>query len=108
MIDLKKLRENPAHFQEAARAKGVDVDIDRLLELDEARRSLTNEQESHRAEQKKLSKAMGPELGKRKGMLKKASPEEAATLEAEIAELEARPMELKAKIQDWLSKQRKS
>ena len=100
MIDLKKLRENPATYQEAARAKGVDVDIDRLLELDESRRALTNEQESHRAEQKKLSKAMGPELGKRKGMLKKASPEEAATLEAEIAELEARPTELKHAIQE--------
>ena len=100
MIDLKKLRENPAHYQEAARAKGVDVDIDRLLELDESRRALTNEQESHRAEQKKLSKAMGPELGKRKGMLKKATPEEAATLEAEIAELEARPTELKRAIQE--------
>ena len=99
MIDLKKLRENPEHFREAARSKGVDVDVDRLIELDEARRALTAEQETLRSEQKKLSKAMGPELGRRKGLLKKAGDEEAAALKAEIAELEARPAELKGLIQ---------
>lgn len=98
MIDLKKLREDPDHFERGARAKGSDVDIKRLLELDEIRRELMVEQEARRAEQKRISKEMGPELGKRKGMLKKAEGDEKARLEAEIAELEARPAALKAEI----------
>ncbi|MHC4477519.1 MAG: serine--tRNA ligase [Planctomycetota bacterium] len=34
MIDIKKIRENPQRFKDGAKAKGFDVDIDRLLELD--------------------------------------------------------------------------
>ena len=98
MIDLKKLRDDPARFEKGAKAKGSSVDIQRLLELDEARRKLTVAQEACRAEQKRISKEMGPELGKRKGMLKKAEGEEKARLESEIAELEARPSALKAEI----------
>ena len=99
MIDLKQLREDPDRFREAARAKGIVVDVDRLLELDEARRTLVAEQESLRSEQKRISKEMGPELGRRKGRLKKADAEEAAVLQREIAGLEARPSELKGLIQ---------
>ena len=98
MIDLKKLREDPARFETAAQAKGSTVDIGRLLELDEQRRELMSEQEQHRAEQKRISKEMGPELGKRKGLLKKAEGDEKTRLEAEIAELEARPAALKSEI----------
>lgn len=99
MIDLKKLRENPALFEAAVKAKGMTVDIGRLCELDEQRRALMGEQETYRAEQKKISKEMGPELGKRKGQLKSAEGDDKARLEQEIAELEARPAALKADIQ---------
>ncbi len=56
MIDLKQLRDDPERFKRGARDKGIDVDIDRLVKLDEQRRRLLAEQESKRAEQKKLSK----------------------------------------------------
>ena len=68
MIDLKALRDNPDHFIEGARAKGVDVDIPRLLELDTARREALARQESARAEQKRISKEIGPKIGKLKGL----------------------------------------
>ena len=35
MIDLKLLRQDPDVFRRGARAKGIDVDVDRLLNLDE-------------------------------------------------------------------------
>lgn len=98
MIDLKQLRDDPEFFERNARAKNIDVDIPRLLELDAMRRDLRSEQESRRAEQKKIGKSMGPELGKRKGLLKNAEGEERAELETAIAELERRPSELKAEI----------
>ena len=40
MIDIRKLREDPALFKEGARKKRFDVDIDAILELDGERRSL--------------------------------------------------------------------
>ena len=63
MIDLKRLRADPERFKRGARDKGVDVDIERLLKLDEQRRTLIAEQETKRAEQKKLSKEIGPQIG---------------------------------------------
>lgn len=40
MLDIRFIRENPDQVQQNARAKGYDVDIAKLLELDEQRRSL--------------------------------------------------------------------
>ncbi|MDG1898602.1 MAG: hypothetical protein P8I74_01920, partial [Phycisphaerales bacterium] len=99
MIDLKALRDDPQRFIDGARAKGSDVDIPRLLELDEQRRALLAEQEQLRSEQKRIGKEVGPQLGKLKGQLKKASPDELPALEAQVGELEARPAELKQRIQ---------
>lgn len=101
MIDLKELRDTPERFIDAAKAKNVDVDIARLCEVDEQRRHLMAEQESRRAEQKRISKEIGPEIGKRRGMLKKAEGDERTRLEAEIAQLEAKPAALKSEIQGF-------
>jgi len=99
MIDLKDLRDRPDHYREGARLKGVGVDIDRTLELDERRRALVQEQESLRAEQKSLEKAMGPEIGQLMGRLKSASGGDRAAIEAALAELKDRPAALKERIQ---------
>lgn len=40
MLDIRFIRENPDKVQQNARDKGYDVDIKKLLELDEERRSL--------------------------------------------------------------------
>ena len=79
--------------------KGSTVDIPLLLELDEQRRALLAEQEQLRSEQKKIGKEVGPQLGKLKGQLKAASGDDQATLQAQVRELEARPAELKQRIQ---------
>ncbi|VAX42190.1 Seryl-tRNA synthetase, partial [hydrothermal vent metagenome] len=99
MIDLRELRENPDRFRDGCCKKRVEVDIDRLLALDAQRRDLTTRVEQLRAEQKKLAKATGPEIGKLSGQLKKAEGAERAALEAQIAELKARPGALKGQIQ---------
>jgi len=99
MIDLKLLREDPDRFLVGARAKNIDVDIHRLIQLDEQRRGLLSDQESARAEQKRISKDIGPEIGKLKGRLKAADDTERDDLQAQIRELEERPMRLKTEIQ---------
>ncbi len=99
MIDLKQLRDDPERFIDGARKKGVEVDVARVLELDERRRALVQEQEGLRAEQRTIEKAMGPEIGKLAGRLKKAEGEEKAALQRELAEIKNRPAALKEKIQ---------
>jgi seryl-tRNA synthetase len=104
MIDLKDLRENPAKYREGCRKKGMTVDIDRLLALDEQRRSLATERDNLRGEQGKIEKELGPQIGKLSGMLKKAEGAEKAKLESELEALKAKPATFKSRIQDLETK----
>lgn len=98
MIDLKQLRTDSERYIRGARNKGIDVDIHHLLQIDEQRRALIAEQESLRAEQKRLSKEIGPQIGKLKGQLKIAPDDQRNRIEGQIRELESRPIALKAEI----------
>ena len=98
MIDIKLLRENPKKYIDGAAAKHVSVDIQTLLELDEQRRALTREREDIRAEQKRISKEIGPQIGKLKGELNAADEESRAKIETLLSELEEKPSSLKAAI----------
>ncbi len=56
MLDIQYIRENPKKVQEGADKKQVDVDIDKLLKVDEKRRKLIQEVEDIRAKKNKASK----------------------------------------------------
>jgi len=99
MIDLKDLRENPEKYRTGCARKGMAVDIDRLLKLDARRRGLMTEREQSKAEQGKIEKEIGPQIGKLKGQLGKAAPELKGAMETELAGLMARPAALKEKVQ---------
>ena len=101
MIDLKSLRENPQRFIDGAAAKNIAVDIESLLELDEQYRLLQRQREDHRAEQKRLSKEIGPQIGKLRAQLKGATGDDQAQLEKQLADLEAKPLTLKSEIQKF-------
>ena len=86
MIDLRALRENPEPYRASQRARGADVAlVDRVIEADEARRSLLQGFESLRAEQKAVSRSVG-----------KASPQERPAVLARAKELAARVKEAEA------------
>ena len=95
MIDLKLLRENPQRFIHGAKAKNISVDISMLLNLDEQRRLLQRQKEDLRAQQNRISKEIGPQIGNLKGQLKSASSDEKSQLEAQLLELESKPSALK-------------
>ena len=80
MLDIKRIKEDPAGVKAGLRAKEVDCDkeVDRILELDEQRRQLIFDTESKKAEQNKVSKQI-PQL-------KKAS-EDVAPVMQRMAEL---------------------
>jgi seryl-tRNA synthetase len=100
MIDIRQLREHPDRFRDGCQKKRIAVDIDRLLALDAQRRDIATRTEQLRAEQKRLAKETGPQIGKLTGQLKKADGDRRAELEAAIAELKAKPAELKAQIHE--------
>lgn len=83
MIDLKILRENPNVIRNAALAKNVDLDIDRILELDRKVRGLKGEMESIAAQKNDASKRIA-----------KATPEERKALIEEMRPLDRRAEQL--------------
>lgn len=55
MLDIHFIRENADLVKEAARKKKIEIDVDRLLAIDEQRKSLRAELDAKRAEQNRMS-----------------------------------------------------
>ncbi|MEM9418966.1 MAG: serine--tRNA ligase [Planctomycetota bacterium] len=92
MIDLKDLRANPDKYRQGAANKNSHVDIDGLLSLDEEVRALQTQLQQLTAEKN----AIGKEIGQIAGRMKKAEGDDKAALQQRMAELQARPNEIKA------------
>ena len=75
MIDIKFIRENIGKVKKGVLAKGVKVDIDKLLKVDNKRRSLIKEVEGLKAEKNKLGKEFRSEAKKIKDKIKKLEPQ---------------------------------
>lgn len=56
MIDIKLLRENPNFYRDAAAAKNIELDVERMLELDRRVRALKTELEGIKAQKNEASK----------------------------------------------------
>ena len=78
MLDRREIRENPDAVKDAVRKKGIDLDVDELLDLDRATRKLQHELDQAQARRKSSSKEFA-----------KADDARRAELRAEHAELEA-------------------
>ena len=79
MLDIRYIRENTELVKEGARKKRIPVDIDRLLAVDDERRSLLQESENLKAEKNKanleIASLKGPEkadaIARMKGVAEK-------------------------------------
>ncbi|MFB6084435.1 MAG: serine--tRNA ligase [Halorientalis sp.] len=103
MISRQFLRENPEMVREALETKGVDdVDLDRILEIDEEWRELKARGDDLRHERNEVSSKIG--------QLKQEGDEEAAQeaiersqeLKAELEDVEERADELEAELEEAL------
>ncbi|MCB0864101.1 MAG: serine--tRNA ligase [Solirubrobacterales bacterium] len=86
MIDLRRIREDPAPTRAALARIGAAEDLDRLLELDARRRELLPEVEGLRAERNEASDAIG--AAKREGGDASEAIERMRGVSARIKELE--------------------
>ncbi len=84
MLDLQFIRRNPELVKKNAKAKNVDVDIDRLLEVDMRLRDLQKNLEDIRHKRNLLSKKGDSKETREKG---KSIKKEIKTLEKEIRSL---------------------
>ena len=98
MLDRRFIRENPDAVKTAVRAKGIDLDVDELLEVDQAVRKLQSELDNAQARRKSASKEFA-----------RADEDRRAELRAENEELDSKLRQLKdelgeasARLQDLL------
>ncbi len=99
MLDIKRIKEDPAAVKAALKAKEVDCDatIDRILELDGQIRALKTASETKTAQKNKLAKENGKLFGQKKGAEKQGK--DTADIEAAIAANTAESIALDAAIE---------
>ena len=93
MLDRRVIRENPDAVRAAVRVKGIDLDVDELLDLDRASRQLQHELDQAQARRKSSSKEFA-----------RAGEARRAQLRAEHAELEVRLKELREQLTETTEK----
>ncbi|MGH3939525.1 MAG: serine--tRNA ligase [Pseudonocardiaceae bacterium] len=84
MLDKRFIRDNPDAVKEAVRVKGVNLDVDELLALDETTRKLQHELDQGQARKRTLSKGFA-----------KADATQREELRAESNELDAQLKQLR-------------
>lgn len=98
MIDLKLFRENPTAFRDAAQAKNVEIDIERIMELDKRVRSLKTELENTSAQKNEASK----QIAKADPDTRKTLIEEMRVVDRKAEALDAELKPLASELEDAL------
>jgi seryl-tRNA synthetase len=83
MLDRRFIRENPEAVRDAARVKGIDLDVDELLRLDQQTRELQRETDEANTRRKSIAKEFGRSSEDRRAELR----EESSKLDERLREL---------------------
>src|ERR1700753_4444675 len=89
MLDRRFIRSNPDAVKQAVQAKGLDLDVDELLDVDQRVRKLTTELDEAQAKRKSSAKEFA-----------KADETRRAELRAEHKELEGRLRQLREELSE--------
>jgi len=95
MLDRQEIRKNPDAVRTAVRVKGIDLDVDELLDLDQASRKLQHELDQAQARRKRSSKEFA-----------QAGEARRAELRAQHAELETQLRDLREQLAETTEKLR--
>jgi seryl-tRNA synthetase len=98
MLDIQFIRQNSQEVRDAIKNKGLDLDLDELLEVDRGRRETTRALEQQRARRNELS-AQIPKASKEE---RPALVEEAKQVRADIERLEPKLGEVQRRFQDLM------
>ena len=94
MLDPKFIRENPDLIKETCKKKGIDLDVDKLLKLDQEKRDLLKKVEAIKAEKNKAS----DKIAQLDGDQKKKAIEEMQKVSEEEKKLSPKLQELEEKL----------
>lgn len=84
MIDIKDLRENPDKYRRGAELKGVKIDLNPILQLDESCVALQREFDQLKSEQNELSR----QIGKAEASQRETLKSRAAAMKPRLHDLE--------------------
>ncbi len=93
MLDRREIRDNPDAVKDAVRKKGIDLDVDELLDLDRASRKLQHELDQAQSRRKSSAREFA-----------QADDARRAQLRAEHTELEAQLRELREQLAETTEK----
>ncbi|MCL9816869.1 serine--tRNA ligase [Natronocalculus amylovorans] len=99
MLSRQFVRENPDVVREALKNKGVDVDFDRILEIDDEWRSLKSTGDDLRHERNEVSRSIGQLKQEGKEDEAQDAIERSGALKTELQEIESRADELEAELE---------
>ena len=99
MLSRQFVRENPDAVRAALETKGVDVDLDRILEIDEEWRALKSEGDDLRHERNEVSSTIGRLKQEGKDDEAQEAIERSSELKTELQEIESRADELEAELE---------
>ncbi|WP_435195888.1 serine--tRNA ligase [Natronomonas sp. EA1] len=102
MLSRQFVREHPDEVRRALDTKGVDVDLDRVLEIDEEWRSLKSEGDDLRHERNQVSSKIGRLKQEGKEEEAQAAIEKSGELKERLEEVEQRADELEAELEQAL------
>ncbi len=99
MLSRQFVRENPDEVRRALETKGVDVDLDRILEVDEEWRTLKATGDDLRRQRNEISSEIGELKRDGKEDEAEAAIERSAELKAQLEELEIRADTLESELE---------
>ena len=98
MLDRRFIRSNPDAVKQAARDKGIDLDVDELLEVDQRVRKLTTELDEAQGQRKSSAKEFARADENRRAELRSQHQE----LESRLSQLREELSEAGAQLQELL------
>jgi seryl-tRNA synthetase len=98
MLDIKFIRENKEEINNAIKNKRIDLDLEKLLEIDEKRIELLQKMEELLAEKNKLNEEM-KDAGNRNEIIEKGK-----RIKEKISEIEPRLKDIKQKFDELMVK----
>jgi seryl-tRNA synthetase len=98
MLDRRFIRSNPDAVKQAVRAKGLDLDVDELLDVDQRVRKLTTELDEAQAQRKSSAKEFAKADENRRAELRGQHKE----LEGRLSQLREELSEASAQLQELL------